>query len=123
MKQDELLRLFPNASASTIAANAQGSRTAPKLERPLGNAALGQGKGEEKDSGRVHLRIVSVRKRLLDPDNLSPKWTIDALRYCGIIRGDEPEKITLEVTQRKAAKTEAEHTVIEIYSIPCHPSP
>ena len=46
--------------------------------------------------------------------NLSVKWLLDACRYARIIRGDEPEKITLEVTQRKCAKGEREHTIIEI---------
>jgi hypothetical protein len=46
--------------------------------------------------------------------SLSEKWTLDCLRYIGVIRGDEPDKITLETTQRKAAKGEAEHTLITI---------
>lgn len=75
---------------------------------------LATGKTEAQDSGRVHIRFVSVRKRLLDPDNLSCKWTLDALRYAGIIQGDEPDKITLETTQRKAEKGEEEKTIIEI---------
>lgn len=69
----------------------------------------------EKDgTGRVHIRIVSVRKRLLDPDNLVPKWYIDCLRYCGLIREDTPEAVTLETSQRKCAKGEAERTEITI---------
>lgn len=88
--------------------------THPELERAAGHAALGQDQGQEGPAGRVHLRIVSVRKRLLDPDNLSPKWLIDCLRYCGAINGDEPDKISLETTQRKAGKGEEEHTIIEI---------
>lgn len=75
----------------------------------------------QKDSAeRIHLRIISVRKRLLDPDNLVPKWTIDALRYCGIIRGDEPDKITLETSQRKAAKGEEEHTEVTLTTTACN---
>ena len=117
MTPNEIKRRFPNASASLLAANSEGAGPNPKLERTPGDAALGASQAQKADSGRVHLRIVSIRKRLLDPDNLSPKWTIDALRYCRIIRGDEPDKITLEVSQRKAAKGEEEHTLIEVYRI------
>ena len=39
---------------------------------------------------------------------------LDCLRYCQAIRGDEPDKITLETTQRKTEKGEEEFTLIEI---------
>ena len=82
------------------------------LERNPCTGTLAKDEGEEGRAGRVHLRIVSIRKRLLDPDNLSVKWLIDCLRYSSIIRGDEPDKITLQVEQRKCAKGEAEATEI-----------
>jgi hypothetical protein len=66
---------------------------------------------------RVHIRIVSTRKRLLDPDNLVPKWHIDCLRFIGAIRGDEPDKITLEVSQVKAAKGQQEIVTIEVFEL------
>ena len=84
----------------------------PELERHLSTGTLAKDEGEEGGASRVHLRIVSIRKRLLDPDNLSVKWLIDCLRYSSIIRGDEPDKITLQVEQRKCAKGEAEATEI-----------
>lgn len=126
MNNFQLKRLFPNASQATLAANAEDygsgvpeletdhSRPVAKLERHTGNGPLEAGQGQEAGPGRVHLSIVSVRKRLCDPDNLAPKWTIDCLRYTRIISGDEPDKITLETTQRKAAKGEAEHTEVTI---------
>ena len=82
------------------------------MERHPSAGPLAKDEGEEGRAGRVHLRIVSIRKRLLDPDNLSVKWLIDCLRYSSIIRGDEPDKITLQVEQRKCAKGEAEATEI-----------
>jgi len=84
----------------------------PKLERHPRTGPLAKDEGEEGGAGRVHLRIVSIRKRLLDPDNLSVKWFIDCCRYAGIIRGDEHDKITLQIEQRKCAKGEAEATQI-----------
>lgn len=92
----------------------ENSGAVAKLERDSGNGALAARKGKARNSGIVHVRFESVRKRLCDPDNLSPKWLLDSLRYAGIICGDEPDKITLEVTQRKCAKGEAEHTLITI---------
>lgn len=43
---------------------------------------------------------------------------LDCLRFIGAIPGDEPDKITLETTQRKVQKGETEHTEITIYQIP-----
>jgi hypothetical protein len=86
----------------------------PELERHPSAGTLATHEEQEGGAGRVHLRIVSIRKRLLDPDNLSVKWLIDCLRYARIIQGDEPDKITLQVEQRKCAKGEAEATQIFI---------
>jgi hypothetical protein len=115
----QLRQLFPNASKSCLAANPENPRPVAKPQLPdrAGELALAR-KAEKARSDRVHIRFTSVRKRLLDPDNVIPKWTLDALRYAGVIRGDEPEKITLEVTQRKVAKGEEEHTLVEIFENP-----
>jgi hypothetical protein len=116
VNERQLLRLFPNASRATIAANADHTGPNPELERAAGDGPLATGQGQKEDSGRVHIRIVSVRKCLCDPDNLSPKWLLDSLRYCRVIRDDTPAAITLETTQRKAAKGEAEHTLVQIFT-------
>ncbi len=99
----------PNANPQT-----NNTGTTPKLEQDTQHGPLAEGQAKEMAADRVHIRFESVRKRLLDPDNLCEKWTLDCLRYIGVIRGDEPDKITLETTQRKAAKGEAEHTLITI---------
>lgn len=137
-----ILKLFPQASEEFILANlpqseprgalagvveparaksheqdnrAKGSRKTAKLERPSGNGTLGTNQGQEAGSGRLHIRFESVRKRLLDPDNIAEKWLLDALRFSGVLQGDEPDKITLETTQRKCEKGEEEHTLIQIF--------
>jgi len=111
---------FPHMSRSARAINFpphhdhHPHHTGPpaELERdPLARPLAAQ-QTKAQSPSRVHLRFESVRTRLLDPDNISAKWTLDALRYAGIIRGDEPDKITIEVCQRKAQKGEAEHTVV-----------
>jgi len=94
--------------------NPNDTGTPAKLEQNTRHGTLAEKPTETHTTGRVHIRFESVRKRLLDPDNISEKWTLDCLRYIGVIRGDEPDKITLETTQRKAAKNEAEHTQIII---------
>ena len=111
MTPDELAALLKRNPALSTG----NPRTAPVLERTARHGPLAESESQEGNAGRVHIRFVSVRQRLLDPDNLSEKWLLDCLRNCGAIAGDEPDKITLETTQRKAAKGEAEHTIIEVF--------
>jgi hypothetical protein len=112
---NELRRRFPNVSKACLAANAEGAGADSELEPNPRDAALPEGEAQARPAGLIHVRIVSVRKRLCDPDNLSPKWLLDCLRYCGAICDDTPEEITLETTQRKAAKGEEEHTLIQLF--------
>tara|TARA_R110000868_G_scaffold53684_1_gene168302 strand:+ start:419 stop:754 length:336 start_codon:yes stop_codon:yes gene_type:complete len=109
---NDLATTFPNASPDFLARN---SRQIAKLERPARDAPLDKGKGQKGTAGSVHIRFTSIRKRLLDPDNISEKWTLDALRFANIICGDEPDKITLETTQRKIKHGEEEKTLIEVF--------
>lgn len=99
----------PNANHNT---NDTGATA--KLERIAGDEPLAASKGEKEASGRVHFKFVSVRKRLIDPDNVSVKWLLDCCRRIGLVAGDEHDKITLETTQRRANKGEEEHTEITI---------
>ena len=112
MNELTIRKLFPNASPSLIALN---TREASVVECNSSEGPLAESKDEKANPRRVHIRFVSVRKRLLDPDNISEKWMLDALRFAGVIQGDEPDKITLETTQRKVEKGEEEHTEIDIW--------
>ena len=69
---------------------------------------------EAGDAIRVHVRVVSLRRRLCDPDNLCPKYFVDCLRYAGLIRNDRPEDIALEVRQVRVKSRDQERTEIEI---------
>lgn len=74
-------------------------------------------KGHEQSRGpRHHVRIISRRVRLLDIDNLygGCKHLIDSLRLSGIIPDDDPESITLEVTQEKIKGYKNEVTEVEV---------
>ena len=107
------------ASAPPATPNSYDNQTdragkAAKLERNLGNGPLAKGEAEKGNSERVLVRVTSVRKRLIDEDNLAEKYHVDCCRYAGLIHGDEPSKTKIEVCQRKAAKDESEHTIIEI---------
>jgi hypothetical protein len=107
------------ASAPPAAPNSYDNQTdrageAAKLERNSGNGPLAKSEAEKGNPERVLVRVTSVRKRLIDEDNLAEKYHVDCCRYAGLIHGDEPSKTKIEVCQRKAAKDEAEHTIIEI---------
>lgn len=134
MNVETIRRLFPNASRSLIAANAgdpelpleiEGRReVAPvraKLERSAGHGALGEGQAQEGDSGRFLVRVTSVRRRLIDEDNLCEKYVVDCCRYSGLLPNDGPGTTKIEVGQRKAGKEEAEHTIVEIFTLPHYP--
>ena len=122
MNPHQILRLFPNASRATIAANAadygqphaDGGRQAAELEPSAKPRALAAGAIEKKDTKRISVRIESVRRRLLDEDNLCEKYHVDCCRYAGLLPADSPDKVSIQATQRKAEKGEAEHVKIEI---------
>ena len=84
------------------------------LERTAGNAALVETQVQSRTGDRILVRIESVRKRLLDEDNLVSKYHTDLCRYSGLIPSDAPGVCKIETTQRKAEKGEEERTEITI---------
>jgi hypothetical protein len=107
------------ASAPPAAPNSYDNQTdrageAAKLERNSWDGPLAKSEAEKGNPERVLVRVTSVRKRLIDEDNLAEKYHIDCCRYAGLIHGDSPDQTKIEVCQRKAEKGEAEHTIIEI---------
>ena len=73
----------------------------------------------QQNTGRFLVSIRSFRTRLLDPDNLvgGCKYFLDCCRYAGLIPGDEPDKVTLSVSQEKVSSSGEERTEIEIIEI------
>ena len=122
MNPHTIRRLFPNASKSIIAANAQdygkphAEDTLPLavVESSPRNAPLEAKEVQRRADGRFLVRVTSVRKRLADEDGLCEKYVLDCCRYAGLIPDDSPELCKVETCQRKAEKGEAEHTIIEI---------
>lgn len=117
MTRERLKQLFPNASEAVLALSAEDPRQAPKLERAPRDAALEPPQAQIPDSGRFLVRVTSIRARLLDPDNLAEKYHIDCLRYAGLLREDSAAEIEVETRQRKKAKGEEEHTLIEVFAL------
>lgn len=78
------------------------------------NAALVKAQVQGRTGDRILVRIESVRKRLLDEDNLVSKYHTDLCRYSGLIPSDAPGVCKIETSQRKAEKGEAERTEITI---------
>ena len=119
MTRDAIKAKFPRASEAFIQANLDVDATAQAavLERNLGNAPLAAEEVQRPIGARFLVRITSVRKRLLDEDNLCEKYHVDLCRYAGVIPDDAPDKVKIEVGQRKAQKGERESVVLEVSEI------
>lgn len=87
------------------------------MERTARYAALVTAQAQRWGSKRFLVRVTSIRKNLLDEDNLCEKYHVDCLRYAGIIPSDDPGKATIEVRQRKADPGAEEQTIIEVFEI------
>lgn len=131
MSPRQLLRLFPNASQSVLAANGidygsgqpdegqavDSRRSTVKPEPNRLQRLEGVLPGQEKVGGRIVVRI-TVRKcgRQQDPDNAVWKSLVDQLRACRVIPEDDGETIKLETDQiRVRTKKEEGTEVVIIY--------
>ncbi len=114
--KDRIRALFPRASEDFLDANigfgvrakADQPTARPALERPVG--------GTKKSDDRISLVYVLYRIRLLDPDALhgATKVCTDCLQQIGLIPGDGPEQIILDVTQEKVAHRHEQRTTLKI---------
>ena len=61
------------------------------------------GRKSPKEGRRMHVEIVRVSKRLLDPQNCYSgiKWMLDAFVFYGHLRGDADKDISLTMRQEK----------------------
>jgi len=115
----ELIKRFPNASDAFLRSNADptaGSLPHPIPEHRVQENPLVEDKGKEASPSRcpVRLTIISRRVRLIDPDNFTTKFLIDALRHEKLIADDSPEHIVLEVRQEKVQHRSQEETIVAI---------
>lgn len=111
----ENLNAYNTRQASHGDSGSESKGAEPK--RIIRHESVGQAPRKEGYPNRFKVSIVSYRKRLIDPDNLCPKYFIDALRYEGLIPDDTAREIVLEVRQEKAVTKCFERTVIEITPI------
>lgn len=94
-----------------IQANRKPSGAKP--EQAVCHEPLAEAQGKGCNAPRYTVSITSFRRRLLDVDNLigGTKYFTDSLRYSGIIPGDSPDKITIEVSQVKCKNERTEITI------------
>lgn len=93
---------------------AGGVRGGTKSERAVGHGTVRPAPIEKENPIRCKVSVVSFRRRLLDPDNLCPKYHIDALRYAGVIADDTAKHLVFEVRQEKVNEKRSERTEITI---------
>ena len=100
--------------------NLEGTEENPFAEHFFEVESMGAIKRKEGDDNgsrkRHRIRIISMRVRICDPDNLvgGQKHLIDALRLAGIIPEDDPNSIILQVSQEKVNAYKKEATWVEI---------
>jgi hypothetical protein len=114
---DEEYRAILSRPAMARANKAGGAPSRAVAEQVVRNEPVDKKKGKGSDAGRYAVSFVSRRRRLLDPDNICPKYFLDSLRYSGLLPDDRPEVIELAVSQEKAATKEEEGTFITIERI------
>jgi hypothetical protein len=107
---------FPRASQSFLKANTQLQPAGDKRDGEKKLAKMAQDRGAPKSEGRVRVCYTFCRVRPLDWDNCagSTKQITDCLRLCGLIPGDDPTQIKLELEQEKVKTYADERTEIEI---------
>lgn len=71
-------------------------------------AALAKEEGKGKDARRIIVRITDYRCRLLDPDDICPKYHIDACRYAQLLYGDSEKEINYERPRQIQVETKEE---------------
>lgn len=100
--------------------NTVREETNPFLEHTTRYESVGASKREERNAeggdDRHQVRIISKRVRICDPDNLvgGVKYLVDSLRGAEIIPEDDPQAITLEVSQEKVKTYKEEETWVEV---------
>ena len=133
-RHTDLSQRFPQASATFLRLNgfanippttmhtqplqADSDAPTPLTKRSARTRSLATIKAQESDTRFRVVRVKSFRVRLLDSDNLVPKWHIDSLRYAGILPSDAPDRARIETSQEKVGSKAEERTEIEILITP-----
>lgn len=114
MNEETIKKLFPNASGAFLRANLPSCPSLvkwlcyPELEQDAGPQPLDPHQdekgGQGSPAGRVKVTIIRHGARLLDLDNGAGgcKPILDALRYEGVIKNDDPGTIEFAFKQVKS---------------------
>jgi len=121
MTREEILKLWPNATESTIRRNLGVDCVAhdPIGEPSRPTFTLAADAGEVAYQSRCLVRLTSYRLRLCDERNLFDKHFVDALKEAGAFVDDSPKYVQVEVDQVKVEHAHEERTVIVLS--PCPP--
>jgi hypothetical protein len=115
---NNLHSLFPHGSNAFFNANSKAqNHLQPAEPQPHPAMALGKAVPREKESlGRATLCFRGFFVRLKDPDNFagSLKNCIDAVRRCGLVDDDSPDKIKLICEQEKVEHFASERIELTI---------
>jgi len=123
----EILRRFPGASKSTLAANSKDyGPGVPQERKASDNPPPGEPEclpdqalelvhqAQEGVGARIIVRITCRRVHLQDPDNGLFKPLVDQLRYSQLLPEDDHGTIKLETDQIRVATKKEEGTEVEI---------
>jgi hypothetical protein len=121
MTREEFLKLWPNATESTIRRNLDLGCLAPGTVAEQSSQAnpVAADEGKVAYEGRCLVGITSFRRRLCDERNLYDKHFVDALTEAGAFADDSPEFVQVIVGQVKVEHAHEERTVIILS--PCLP--
>lgn len=115
MNPSDLAKLkarFPISESTARRNQVDGVASGAEPECTIQDAPNAAVQGKKENPTRCRVSIVSYRRRLIDPDNLIPKYFIDSLRYLKVIEDDSAKHIVLEVRQEKS-KMEYTEILIE----------
>jgi hypothetical protein len=120
MNNDDKQRIkamFPHASAYVLEHSYIDTGVRPKADQPTPRKALERPvEGKKEMPARISVCYVLYRVRLLDPDSIhnATKVCTDCLCQAGLLPGDGPEQIDLQVTQQKVAHLNEQRTTLKI---------
>lgn len=106
-----------NESGEWVKANSVAPRIPnSEPEQPVREALVNVNETSADGPRRAVVSFTLYRTRLLDYDNAagSIKAICDALRYCGAIEDDSPDKIQVNISQKKVSHRKDEGTLIEV---------
>ncbi|MDE1170897.1 MAG: hypothetical protein PW734_06790 [Verrucomicrobium sp.] len=121
MNHDDLLKkgFRPDGRGGWAKAPAPLAAPIPDAKpQPHAGPALAAPAQDEKRRGpRLVVRVTRRARRLLDVDNGSGgcKPLLDAIRYRGLIRDDNPHEIDFQFRQERVGTRSEEGTLIEIF--------